>query len=103
MCADKNKTNKENVRLPQESITCLRWINLVLKLHGKSITNLTNDLSDGSVFITLLECVTGKHLEQSNLRGNSHKEKIANILLIKQFLEQENVEIQNDIGECDSV
>lgn len=83
-----------------EYIVFMRWINFVLQSCDCSYTirNMGSDLSDGLVLIDVLECITGKKINDVHLNAKLHKHKVENIILIKKFLDDENVEMMGEIG-----
>lgn len=83
-----------------EHIVFVRWINFVLQSCGRSkiIKDIHCDLSDGVALIEVLECITGKEIDAAHRNVANHKQKVENILLIKQFLANENVEWLTEIS-----
>lgn len=83
-----------------EHIVFMRWINFVLQSCGRSnlIQNIHCDLSDGVALIEVLECITGKRIDTAHRNVVSHKQKVENITLIQQFLENENVQLISEIS-----
>lgn len=83
-----------------EHVVFMRWINFVLQSCGRVylIRNIHTDLSDGTVLIDVLECITGKQIAAAHRNATLHKQKVENIILIQRFLEVENVELSMKIG-----
>lgn len=86
-----------------EPVVFMRWINFVLQSCGRSnsINNIHSDLCDGVILLDVLECITGKQMNAAHRSMTLHEHKIENILLIQQFLEDENVELVTDICKYD--
>lgn len=84
-----------------EHIVFMRWINFVLQSCGRSklIRNIHHDLSDGVALIDVLECITGKQIDSAHRNVTLRIQKIENIILIQQFMENKNVELMTEISE----
>lgn len=84
-----------------ETIVFTRWINFVLQSCGRLnlISDIHCDLSDGVVLVDVLECITGKRIDDAHRNVTLHEQKVENVELIQQFLEKENVELQMKISE----
>ncbi|PRD30759.1 UNVERIFIED_CONTAM: cher [Trichonephila clavipes] len=85
-------------RIQQNTFT--RWANEHLKTVGKPITNLETDLSDGLRLIALVEVLSGRRLPKHNKKPTFRSQKLENVSVALQFLEEdEGIKIVN-IGEC---
>lgn len=84
----------------QDKKVFIRWINFVLASgnRNQSIENLI-DLIDGCTLINVLECLTGKRIDNFHINPNTQTHKNENIQRILQFLDDESVELENEIGE----
>ena len=83
--------------------TFTRWANEHLKLVNKNIADLETDLSDGLRFIALVETLSGKKFPKYNKRPNFRTQKLENVTMCLQFLEEdEGIKIVN-IGELSFV
>lgn len=87
-------------RIQQNTFT--RWANEHLKTVNKNIGNLETDLSDGLRLIALVEVLSGKKLPRHNKRPTFRSQKLENVSVALNFLqEDENIKLVN-IGECTS-
>jgi Calponin homology (CH) domain len=76
--------------------TFTRWANEHLKLLNKNIADLEFDLSDGLRLIALVEVLSGKKFPKFNRRPNFRTQKLENVTMCLQFLEQdEGIKIVN--------
>lgn len=66
--------------------------------RDQSIESLA-DLADGCALINVLECLTGKRLDRCHADPQTQPQQIENIRRILQFLRDESVELENEIGE----
>ncbi|XP_053946398.1 filamin-A isoform X4 [Anastrepha ludens] len=84
--------------------TFTRWANEHLKTIDRSISNLETDLSDGLRLIALIEVLSQKRLPKHNKRPTFRSQKLENVSVALQFLEQEHIKIVNidssDIVDC---
>ncbi|GFR00533.1 filamin-A [Trichonephila clavata] len=90
-------------RIQQNTFT--RWANEHLKTVGKPITNLETDLSDGLRLIALVEVLSGRRLPKHNKKPTFRSQKLENVSVALQFLEEdEGIKIVNidssDIVDC---
>ncbi|XP_063219242.1 filamin-A [Bacillus rossius redtenbacheri] len=89
-------------RIQQNTFT--RWANEHLKTVNKHIGNLETDLSDGLRLVTLIEVLSGKKLPKHNKRPTFRSQKLENVSVALQFLEDEAIRIVNidssDIVDC---
>ena len=82
--------------------TFTRWANEHLKLVNKNVSELEYDLSDGLNFVSLIEVLSGKKFQKYNRRPNFRTQKLENVTMCLQFLEEdEGIKIVN-IGEWSS-
>jgi filamin len=76
--------------------TFTRWSNEHLKVINKFIDNLETDLSDGLKLIGLVEVLAHKKLPKHNKRPNFRSQKLENVSVALQFLEEvEHIKIVN--------
>uniref|UniRef100_W8AXR0 Filamin-A n=2 Tax=Ceratitis capitata TaxID=7213 RepID=W8AXR0_CERCA len=84
--------------------TFTRWANEHLKTIDRSINNLETDLSDGLRLIALIEVLSQKRMPKYNKRPTFRSQKLENVSVALQFLEQEHIKIVNidssDIVDC---
>ncbi len=89
-------------RIQQNTFT--RWANEHLRQAGKHIDDLATDLSDGLRLIALIEVLSGKRMPRHNRKPNFRSQKLENVSIALQFLEQEGVTLVNidstDIVDC---
>lgn len=78
--------------------TFTRWANEHLKTIDRNINNLETDLSDGLRLIALIEVLSQKRMPKYNKRPTFRSQKLENVSVALQFLEQEHIKIVN-IGE----
>ena len=84
-------------RIQQNTFT--RWANEHLKTVSKTIGSLETDLSDGLRLIALIEVLSGKKLPKHNKRPTFRSQKLENVSVALNFLqEDENIKLVN-IGE----
>ena len=80
--------------------TFTRWTNEHLKTVHKQINDLGTDLSDGLRLITLVEVLSGKKIKEYNKRPISRVQKLDNVQITLDFLEEvEDLKIVN-IRKC---
>lgn len=85
----------------QDARSFLRWINFQLVAKSKTVTDLRYDLSDGIIFVDLLECVASKSIAVSvaqHTTGNARKLKLYRIALVIEHMKAENVEACANVG-----
>lgn len=75
--------------------TFTRWANEHLKLQSQEISNLESDLSDGLRLIKLIEVLSGKVLPRHNKKPNFRSQKLENVSVALQFLEEQSIRIVN--------
>ncbi|XP_030559031.1 uncharacterized protein LOC115761414 [Drosophila novamexicana] len=75
--------------------TFTRWTNEHLKSIGSSIDNLETDLSDGVRLIGLIEVLSQKQLPPHNKRTTFRSQKLENVSIALQFLQDEGIKIVN--------
>lgn len=76
--------------------TFTRWTNEHLKTANKSIADLETDLSDGLRFIALVEVLSGKRIPRFNKRPKIRSQKLENVTLSLEFLQnEERIKIVN--------
>ncbi|XP_054092061.1 filamin-A isoform X3 [Zeugodacus cucurbitae] len=84
--------------------TFTRWANEHLKTIDRNINNLETDLSDGLRLIALIEVLSQKRMPKYNKRPTFRSQKLENVSVALQFLEQEHIKIVNidssDIVDC---
>ncbi|XP_067618137.1 filamin-A isoform X2 [Eurosta solidaginis] len=84
--------------------TFTRWANEHLKTIDRNINNLEADLSDGLRLIALIEVLSQKRMPKYNKRPTFRSQKLENVSVALQFLEQEHIKIVNidstDIVDC---
>jgi filamin len=75
-------------RIQQNTFT--RWANEHLKLVNRHIDDLQSELSDGLNLIALIEVLSQKKVPRHNKRPNFRSQKLENVSVVLDFLE--NVE-----------
>lgn len=75
--------------------TFTRWANEHLKTINKSITSLETDLSDGLKLIALIEVLSQKRMPKHNIRPTFRSQKLENVSVATQFLENEGIKLVN--------
>jgi hypothetical protein len=71
-----------------QNYTFSRWINAQLKPTGMQVRDITTDLSDGLALIALLETLAGAQFRMVQRRPDLRQQKIENVSLALDFLEQ---------------
>jgi filamin len=80
--------------------TFTRWANEHLKLVNRRIEDLQYDLSDGLNLISLIEVLSHKKLPKYNRKPQFRSQKLENVSVALNFLENvEHIRLVN-IGEC---
>jgi len=83
-----------------QKTTFCRWANEHLKASGLEIDDLETDLSDGVRLIRLVESLAGTKLKQRcNPKPTTRTQKLENVTVCLQFLEQEQKVRIINIGE----
>lgn len=72
-------------RIQQNTFT--RWANEHLKLVNRHVDDLQNELGDGLNLIALIEVLSQKKLPKYNKRPNFISQKLANVSMVLDFLE----------------
>ena len=72
-------------RIQQNTFT--RWANEHLKLVNRHIEDLQSDLSDGLSLIALIEVLSQKKVPRYNKRPNFRSQKLENVSVVLDFLE----------------
>ncbi|GAU93664.1 hypothetical protein RvY_05566 [Ramazzottius varieornatus] len=81
-------------RIQQNTFT--RWANEHLKTVNKNIGDLETDLGDGLRLIALIEVLSGKKLPRHNKRPTFRSQKLENVSVALNFLqEDENIKLVN--------
>ena len=75
--------------------TFTRWANEHLKTAGKSMNDLTTDLSDGLRLAALVEVLAGTKFKSINKRPNFRTQKLENVTMTLKFLENEGIKLVN--------
>ena len=76
--------------------TFTRWTNEHLKTVNKHVADLETDLSDGLRFIALVEVLSGKRFMRYNKRPKIRSQKLENVTLALEFLQnEEGIKIVN--------
>lgn len=75
--------------------TFTRWANEHLKTINKNISSLETDLSDGLQLISLIEVLSQKRMPKHNKRPTFRSQKLENVSVALQFLEEEGIKIVN--------
>lgn len=85
----------------QEQKTLIRWINFILRSSHRNVIvhSLKVDLCDGEILVDLLESLISKKFTEVNRKPSTNKERLENISSVLEFLRDENVEINAEIGE----
>lgn len=95
-------TKKNDERAETQKKTFAKWINYTLEKGGiyGTVTNLVEDLKDGSVLLDLLQVVTGVKMKKE--RGRMRVHKLNNVNRVLQVLEESDTKLVN-IGSDDIV
>lgn len=72
-------------RIQQNTFT--RWANEHLKLVNRHINDLQSELSDGLNLIALIEVLSQKKMPRYNRRPNFRSQKLENVSVLLDFLE----------------
>lgn len=93
-----NHSKKEN--FVHDKKVFIRWINCVLASSNcdQSIENFI-DLIDGCALINVLEFLTNKRIDNVHVNPTTKTHQNENIQRILQFLSDESVELDDEIGE----
>jgi filamin len=72
-------------RIQQNTFT--RWANEHLKLMNRHVDDLQSELSDGLSLIALIEVLSQKKVPRYNKRPNFRSQKLENVSVVLDFLE----------------
>jgi len=82
-----SEVNTEWRNIQQNAYT--RWANERLKASKLEITDLETDFSDGIRLIRLAESLSGVKMKRHNAKPKTRTQKLENVTMCLQFLEQE--------------
>ena len=73
----------------------MNWVNERLKSSGKTneVTDLTEDLRDGTVLIRLVENLTGKKMKQYNKAPTVTAHKLDNLDMLFSFMRSNGIKV----------
>lgn len=76
-----------------------RWCNTFLSERQMVLNDLSTDLSDGVMFIQLLEEISGKKFPKHNRRPTIRAQKLENLSFCMKFLKEEGIKLVGIGGE----
>lgn len=85
----------------QDSKTFLRWANFMLRKKSRILSNLQNDIKDGSAIIELFECLTNNTISVNSINAvsNSQHMPLDRFKAAIDYMKIDNIELCENIGE----